>query len=123
MIMCKKYVIPGLVLLVAGAAVLGWLLAQERKEQQKASSYKLKYGSEPGEHLKQYNESLQLALDKYGKTKTEAQLKQEQRERLKADLNKLAAGNKEAYPFADILYGENWQKELSKYKKRKELRS
>jgi len=122
MIMCKKYVIPGLVLLVAGAAVLGWLLAQERKEQQKASSYKLKYGSEPGEHLKQYNESLQLALDKYGKTKTEAQLKQEQRERLKADLNKLAAGNKEAYPFADILYGENWQKELSKYKKRKELR-
>ena len=122
MIMFKKYVIPGLVLLVAGAAVLGWLLAQERKEQQKASSYKLKYGSEPGEHLKQYNESLQLALDRYGKTKTEAQLKQEQQERLKADLNKLAAGNKDTYPFADILYGENWQKELSKYKRRKELR-
>jgi len=122
MIMFKKYVIPGLVLFVTGAAVLGWLLAQERKEQQKASSYKLKHGSEPGEHLKQYTESLQLALDRYGKTKTEAQLKQEQQERLKADLNKLAAGNKDTYPFADILYGENWQKELSKYKRRKELR-
>ncbi len=120
--MFKKYVIPGLVLLVTGAAVLGWLLTQKRKEQQKVASYKLKYGSGPGEYLEQYNESLQLALDKYGKTKTEAQLKQQQQERLKADLNKLAASNKDTYPFADILYGENWQKELSKYKKRKELR-
>lgn len=120
--MFKKYVIPGLILFVVGSVVLGWLLIQERKEQQEVASYRLKYSSEPGVHLNQYNESLQLALDKYGKTKTEAQLKQEQQERLKADLSKLAAGNKDTYPFADILYGENWQQELSKYKKQKELR-
>ena len=128
--MFKKFVIPGLVLLVTGTAVLGWVLTEKNKEQQKTAYYKSKYGSEPEEYLKQYNEWLQLppgqrahlpwGLDKYGKTKTKAQLRQEQQERLKADLNELAAGKKNA--FADILYGENWQEEVSKYKKQKELR-
>ena len=130
--MFKKSVIPGLVLLLAGTAVLGWILIEKNREQQKAAYYKSKYGSEPDEYLKQYNEWLQSApelraylpwgLDENGKPKTEAQLQQEQQERLKADLDKLAAGKTDAYPFADILYGRNWQKELNEYKKRREKR-
>ncbi|MHC4543360.1 MAG: nucleotide exchange factor GrpE [Planctomycetota bacterium] len=130
--MFKKLVIPGLVLLLAGTAVLGWVLIEKNREQQKAADYKSKYGSEPDEYLKQYNEWLQSApelraylpwgLDENGKPKTEAQLQQEQQERLKADLDILAAGKTDAYPFADILYGKNWQNELNEYKKRREKR-
>lgn len=130
--MFKKAVIPGLVLLLAGTAVLGWVLIEKDREQQKAAYYKSKYGSEPDEYLKQYNEWLQSApelraylpwgMDENGKPKTENQLQQEQQERLKADLDILAAGKTDAYPFADILYGRNWQKELNEYKKRREKR-
>ena len=130
--MFKKYVKLGLVLLVTGSAVLGWVLTEKSKEQQRSAYYKSKYGSNPDEYLKQYNEWLQLPpeqranlpwwLDKYGKTKTEAQLQQEQQERLKADLEKLAAGKIDTYPYADILYGENWQKKLNEYKKQRQFR-
>jgi len=37
-------------------------------------------------------------------------------------MDKLAAGEISAYPFANILYGENWQQEVNKYKKQKEQR-
>lgn len=123
--MRKKFVIFGFILLLAGASALGWLLIQERKEQEKVASYKLKYSTEIDDYLKQYNDwlklspeertSLPLVLDEHGKTK------QEQQERLQAHLDDLAAGEVAVDPFADILYGENWQEELSKYKKRKEL--
>ena len=129
--MIKKLVILGLVLFLTGAAVLGWVLREKRKERQEVSFYKSKYALELAEYRKQYDEWSQLApekrnqlpcgLTKNGKGKPEAQLREEQRERLKADLDKLAAGEKDVYPFADILYGENWQEELSKYKRRKEL--
>lgn len=130
--MLKKSAILGLALLLAGTAALGWFLIEKRKEQQQLTSYKLRYGTETDEYLKQFNEWLQLApeerdllpwgLNKSDKTKTEAQLQQEQRERLKADLDKLAAGETQIHPFADVLYGENWQNELRKYKSQKELR-
>ncbi len=130
--MFKKYVKLGLVLLVTGSAVLGWVLTEKSKERQRVAYYKSKYGSNPDEYLKQYNEWLQLPpeqranlpwwLDKYGKTKTEAQLQQEQQERLKADLEKLAADKIDTYPYADILYGENWQKKLNEYKKQRQFR-
>lgn len=130
--MFKKFAIPGLVLLIAGSAVLGWTLLEKNKEQQKAAYYKSKYGMEPDVYIRQYTEWLQLppeqrvylpwGLDQEGKPKTESQLMQEQQERLIADLEKLAAGKKDTYPFANILYGENWQEELKKYKKQKAQR-
>jgi len=129
--MHKKVVILGLVLLLVGTTMLGWVRTEKRKQQQKAAAYKSKYNLETGEYLKQYTEwfqafpdeqsKLPFVLDENGKTKTEEQLKQEQQERLQADLGKLATGETDVYPFADILYGENWQNELNKYKKRKEL--
>ncbi len=130
-IMHKKVVILGLVLLLVGATMLGWVLSEKRKRQQRVASYESKYNLETGEYLKQYTEwfqafpdeqsKLPFVLDENGKTKTEEQLKQEQQERLQADLGKLATGETDVYPFADILYGENWQNELNRYKKRKEL--
>jgi len=129
--MRKKIVILGLVLLLAGFVMLGGILVEERKQQQRADAYKSKYNLETDEYLKQYTEwfqafpdeqsKLPFVLDENGKTKTEEQLKQEQQERLQADLGKLATGETDVYPFADILYGENWQNELNRYKKRKEL--
>jgi molecular chaperone GrpE (heat shock protein) len=130
--MLKKFFILGLLLLFVGTAVFSWLFTRERKEQQQVTSYQLKYALEADEYLKQYDEWLKLApeeqpqllwgLDRYGKTKTRAQIRQEQQERLKADLDRLATGEMDVYPFAHILYGENWRKELSKYKMRKELK-
>jgi len=130
-IMHKKVVILGLVLLLVGATMLGWVLREKRKQQQRAASYESKYNLETGEYLKQYTEwfqsfpdkqaELPFVLDGNGKTKTEEQLQQEQQERLQADLGKLARGETDVYPFADILYGENWQNELNRYKKHKEL--
>jgi molecular chaperone GrpE (heat shock protein) len=128
--MLKKVAVVGLVLLFAGTAVLGWVLADRRREQQDAAFYKLKYGSELKECLKQYNEWLQLSpeerpnmpveVGKDWKAKTEAQLRQDQHGRLKADLDRLVAGEEDTYPFADVLYGKNWQEELRNYKSRKE---
>jgi len=128
--MLKKIAIFGLVLLIAGIAEIEWINIEKKKEQQQLACYKQRYGSEPDEYIQQYTEWLQLApeeralapwgLNKSDKTKSEAQLQYDQKERLKADLDKLAAG--EIYPFSDVLYGKNWQKELSKYKEQKELK-
>jgi len=130
--MFKKYVKLGLLILVTGSAVLGWVLIENNKDRQRAVYYKSKYGSDPEEYLKQYNEWLQLPpeqranlpwwLDKYGKSKTDDQLRKEQQERLNADLDKLATGKKEANPFADILYGEDWRIKLREYKQKRRIR-
>jgi len=129
--MFRKFIILGSVLLIAGAATLGLVLAEKRKEQRRTAGYKLKYDSETNEYLERYNKWLQLppeeraqlpsGLDEHRKTKTNAQLQIEQQERLKADLDKLSADEMDVYPFADVLYGENWQDELARYKKGKEL--
>lgn len=128
--MLKRFAVVGLLLLLAGTAVLGWVFADRRREQQEAAFYKLKYGSELKDCLRQYNEWRQLppeertnspfTPDKNWKTRTEAQLRQEQHGRLKADLDRLVAGEEDTYPFANVLYGKNWQEELRSYKSRKE---
>jgi len=86
--MHKKFVILGLVLLLAGAAMLGWFLVEEKKQQQRIANYESKYDSETGEFLEQYNEwfqsfqeeptQLPFELDEYDKGKSETQLWQEQ---------------------------------------------
>lgn len=129
--MLKKCAILGLVLLLVGGTVLGWVLTERRKERQRAASCKLKYGSEPDEYLRRYSEWSQLSpeerndfllkLNGYGQDKTKAELKREQQERLAADLDRLATGELDAYPFADVLYGSGWQNEVDKYRKQKEF--
>jgi molecular chaperone GrpE (heat shock protein) len=127
----KKSAILGLVLLLVGGTVLGWVLTERRKERQRAATCKLKYGSAPDEYLRRYNEWLELSpeerlasplkLDGFGQGKTKAELMREQQERLTADLDRLATGELDAYPFADVLYGSGWQDEVDKHRKQKEF--
>ncbi len=129
--MRKKLIIFGIFLLLIGSGLLGWILVEKREYQRVVEPYKLKYSSETDEYLRQYNEWLQLpsdertelplVLDKDGKAKTEAELKNEQQERLLADMDKLASREMTVYPFADVFYGENWAEQVIKYKKRKEM--
>lgn len=126
--MRKKSLILGSVFLIAGACMFWWIIAGKRKGQQDAASCSF---TDTDDYIRQYTGWLQLppdertdlplVLDKDGKPKTEEQLLQEQQARLRADLDKLAAGEIAVNPFADILYGENWQEELRKYKERNDM--
>lgn len=130
--MIRKFVILSLLLLLIGTAGLDWVLDEKRKEQKQAAYYKLKDNSELSEQLRQYKQWLRTQpeerdpfppnLNNHGETKSKAHLLQQQRQRLIADMDKLATGEMDTYPFADILYGQDWQKEVSEYKKRKEQR-
>lgn len=113
--MHKIFVIVSLVLLLAGSAMFGWLYLEKKKEQQRISKYESKYDSGTAELIEQFG------MEGYDKDKIETQLRQEQHDRLQADLDELASGEKNISPFADILYGKDWQNELDKYKKKKEL--
>jgi len=129
--MLKKFAIFGIVLLVMGSAVLVWVQVDRRNERRRAASCKMKYGSEPDEYLNRYDEWLKLPpqeraamplqVNGYGQAKTEEQLRAEQQERLNADLDRLAAGELDANPFADVLYGANWEDEVRKHIERQEL--
>jgi hypothetical protein len=123
----KKLIILGSVLLLAGGILYGWILTEKEKQENDASQYHLKYGVDTDDYVKQYEEWLQTPprerselppiLEDNGKAVTREQLWQEQQERLKADLHKLATGEMTPHPLADVLYGDNWQNELRKYKK------
>ncbi len=52
--------------------------------------------------------------------KTPDEISREQKERLLADMDQLAAGEMPVYPFAEDFYGHNWESEITKYKKQKE---
>ena len=126
-----KSIFIGLLLLVVGSGALWWTVSDRRRERQEADFYSLKYSSETIEYIQQYEQWLKLSPEERaeiplglyvnGHAKTQAQLQQERQERLKADMNKLAAGEMAVYPFADDYYGENWPAELDKYKKQKEV--
>jgi molecular chaperone GrpE (heat shock protein) len=130
--MYQKTVLVGLILFLIGGGALWWVVSERQKERKEADFFKLKYGSETNEYIQQYEQwlnlpseeraELPLVLDENGDSKTQDEIRQEQRERLKADLDKLAAGEMAVYPFADDFYGENWQDELQEYKKREEMR-
>ncbi len=109
--MNKIFVIIGLVFLIAGSAMFGWNRLEKKKEQQRIANYKSKSDSGTAEFIEQFR------TEGYDKSKFESQ----QHDRLQADLDELASGEKNISLDADILYGENWQDELQKYKKRKEL--
>jgi len=114
--MHKILVIIGLVLLIAGSAMFGWIYFEKKKEQQRIAKYDSKYDSGADEIIEKFR------LEGYDKSEIENQLRHDQEGRLQADLDELASGEIEISPYADILYGENWQDELNKYMKQKELR-
>lgn len=131
--MRKNLTIVASILLVAGGAALGWVLSERRTDREEAAHYQANYSEGRGDYVKQYDEwlmtppreraELPLLLDENGKTKTREQLWQDQQGRLRADLDQLATGEITAPAFAEVIYGETWQTELSEYEKRKELQA
>lgn len=129
--MLKKLAILGLLLIIAGALLFKWNLAESEKEQQELAAWKAQYGSEADQYLEKYNEWLKLSpeerenspftLNESGDN-TIKHNPLSQHGRLKADIDKLATGEADALPFGDILYGDNWQEKLNQYKKRQEKR-
>ncbi len=113
--MNKIFVIIGLVFLIAGSAMRGWIYLENKKEQQRIATYESKYDSGADDIIEKFG------VEGYDNNKIESQLRQDQPGRLQADLDELASGEIEVSPYADILYGENWQDELNKYMKQKEL--
>ncbi|MBN1974969.1 MAG: nucleotide exchange factor GrpE [Sedimentisphaerales bacterium] len=126
----KSFII-GLFLFCAGGGTLWWVVSERRLQEQEAAKYRLKYGSETSEYIKLYEEWMLLpaeertvlpaGLDLNG-NKSPEQIIQEQQERLKADMDKLAAGGMTAYPFVDEFYGRNWREKIVENKKQKEQR-
>lgn len=107
-----------------------WRLLSERKSMEReAVSLKLKYSAETIEYLKLYERWMLLPVEErtqppeglnLNANKSPEQIAQEQQERLKADMDKLSAGQMTVYPFADDYYGPSWKEKIVLYKQQKE---
>ena len=106
--MNRKWVIRSSALMLAGIAGLAVALLPKVHEQRQTAGYKLRADSHAADYFSLY--------DDQGRIRTQEQLKVEQQARLKADIADLAKGNKTAPIFADVLYGDNWHEEVSRYK-------
>jgi len=130
--MLKKCAITGLVLVLIGSFVLTRTLEGKRIQQHQTALYKAKYIYDLDDYFRRYNQWLAAPTDKRGplpwglgkngKPKNQSRLEQQQHERLRADIDRLLVGEMDDCPFADILYGQNWRRELEKYRTQKETR-
>ncbi|HIJ70970.1 MAG TPA: hypothetical protein HPP87_06360 [Planctomycetes bacterium] len=105
--MDRKWVIRSSALMLVGVAGLVMALLPKIHQQRQTARYKLQAGKLSPDYFNLYDDQVGL--------KTKEQLRQEQQLRLKADLEDLARGNKSAPIFADVLYGDNWRREVKKY--------
>jgi molecular chaperone GrpE (heat shock protein) len=131
--MLKKCAVLGLVVLSLGGIALAWgyygmqtqQLQPGRQMPPKGSirspEYAGKYGRwyelTPDEQTK-----LVLELDTDRRMKTPQQLAQEQQDRFRADIDKLAAGETVPSEVVTYLYGEDWQQEVTQYKEQMDQR-
>jgi molecular chaperone GrpE (heat shock protein) len=128
--MLQKCAILGLALLLVGGLATAWVYNATRTEQAQRTAPGAKYSLGPEEYLDKYGRwyrlspqqqnELVLELDKDRQGKTPGQLALEQKARLQADLERLAARQMDPGDIADILYGAGWENEVEQYKKRKE---
>ena len=128
--MLQKCTILGLVLLLAGGAALGWLYHETRDEQRQAQGLASANALGSQEYIEKYGRWYQLSpeqqnqlvleINEERKSKTTQQLDLEQQARLRADLDKLAAGQMNPGDIADFLYGRGWKDQVEQYKRRNE---
>ncbi|MEN6427205.1 MAG: hypothetical protein ABFE13_17765 [Phycisphaerales bacterium] len=128
--MLQKCAILGLALLLVGGLATAWVYNQMRTEQAHTPAPGIKYSLGPEEYLDKYGRWYQLSpeqqnqlvleLEKYRQDKTREQLATEQKARLRADLERLAAGQMDPGPLANDLFGTGWENEVEEYKKLKE---
>jgi len=128
--MLQKCAILGLVLLLAGGAAFAWLYGETRREREQAQSLVPASSLGSQEYIEKYGRGYQLSpeqqnqlvleLDNERKSKSPVQLDREQQARLRADRDKLAAGQMNPGDIADFLYGRGWENQVEEYKKQKE---
>ncbi|HON92014.1 MAG TPA: nucleotide exchange factor GrpE [Sedimentisphaerales bacterium] len=128
--MLQKCAILGMALLFVGGLATGWVYNEKQTEQAQTPAAGIKYSLGPEEYLDKYGRWYQLSpeqqnqlvleLDKDRQDKTPEQLVREQQARLRADLEKLAAGQMNPGAIANILYGPGWESEVEQYKKLRE---
>jgi molecular chaperone GrpE (heat shock protein) len=99
--------------MLAGMVGVAGTLLTKMHEQRQAARYKLQLDSRADDYFDLY--------DDQGRIRTQEQLRWEQQARLKADVADLAKGTKIAPIFADVLYGDNWREEVSRYKNKMKL--
>lgn len=128
--MLKKLLIFGLILLVVGGLTLFWIINQMEQQEKLSADCRAKIISEPDPNIEKFSNinimtydhqiDFTTEIEKYRVSKTPEKLQQEQNDRLLADKDKLASGQMDPGPIADILYGDNWQQKVEKYSKQKE---
>jgi molecular chaperone GrpE (heat shock protein) len=125
--MLKKCAILGLIVLSMGGIALAWghyrMQAQQPKVSRsgppKGSLRSPEYGSKYSRWYELRPEEqtrLVLELDVDRRSKTPELAAQEQRDRLHADIDRLAAGETVPSEIVTYLYGPNWQDEIARYK-------
>jgi molecular chaperone GrpE (heat shock protein) len=127
----KSFII-GIFLLGLGCGTLWWVTSERQRQEREVEQCKLKYGSETTDYIKRYEEWTLLPPEERAElppglhlkdgSKTHEEIVKEQDERLKADMDKLAAGQMTGYPFTDDFYGPNWQQKIVEYKQQIEKR-
>lgn len=124
------------VLMIPGAAGLGWVHLQKRAAKARTAHAVQAVADAPSadEYLSMYTQWSELTAaqkaenpwghGKYGGPEIQKRLRQDQNLRFEADLNDLDAGLK-SYPvqLADVLYGGGWSERLAEYQRRRELQS
>ena len=128
--MLKKCAILGLLLLLVGGSALAWVYNETRNDQAQVQDCNVTESLRPEEYLAKYGHwyrltpeeqnQLVLELDKDRESKSPVQLDREQQARLRADIDKLAAGDMHGGDIADFLYGRGWESQVELYKKHKE---
>jgi len=94
--------------MLVGVAGLAGALLPKMHEQRQAAWYELRADNRTDNYFGLYNDQ--------GRIRTQEQLRLEQQARLKADMVDLAKGVITPPIFAEVLYGDDWHEEVSRYK-------
>lgn len=126
--MNRNWVILSLLLLLIGTIGLGTVYFEKNRQAKETASYKMRYQQENEEFFALYKKWCLLSPYEQRKVRvnfrqgtnatTQAELEKEQYARLKASLPELAWKVKQPPLLADLLYGDNWQTEVEKYRKK-----